>query len=76
MARYKTLKPRRRGQKKIRFRPGALHAQLGVAQGKKIPAGMMADARAGKYGPLAQRRANFARHVLTGSLGKAASGRR
>ena len=41
--------------------PGALHKQLGVPEGKKIPAGKMASARAGKEGPLAQKRANLAK---------------
>lgn len=48
------------GKKPVSFRPGALHAQLGVPQGAKIPAGKMAAARAGKYGPLAKKRAGFA----------------
>ena len=41
--------------------PGALHAQLGVKQGEKIPATKMAAARSGKYGKLAEKRANFAK---------------
>ena len=41
--------------------PGALHRQLGVKQGEKIPASKLAAARSGKYGALAQRRANLAR---------------
>ncbi len=40
--------------------PGALHSQLGVKQGEKIPASKMAAARAGKYGPKAKKRAAFA----------------
>ena len=47
-------------QKAIKH-PGALHRQLGVPQGKKIPAKKMAAARAGKYGAKAKRRATFAR---------------
>lgn len=61
-----TLAPTRKGQKKITFKPGSLHAQLGVPQGKKIPASKMSAARAGKYGALAKKRANFAKNVLTG----------
>lgn len=41
--------------------PGALHKQLGVPAGKKIPAKKMAAARAGKEGPLAAKRANLAK---------------
>jgi hypothetical protein len=41
--------------------PGALHAQLHVPQGKKIPAKKMAAAKAGKYGATAAKRANLAK---------------
>lgn len=41
--------------------PGALHKQLGVAEGEKIPAKKMAAARAGKYGPKAEKRAHLAK---------------
>lgn len=44
---------------------GGLHKSLGVPQGKKIPAGKMAAAKAGKYGPKAKKQAQFA-----GSLAK------
>lgn len=64
--RTRTIAAKRAGQKPIRFKQGSLHAQLGVPSGKKIPASKMAAARAGKYGPLAKRRANFAKNVLTG----------
>lgn len=62
----KVLKKTEPGQKQIKFHPGALHEQLGVKQGEKIPESTMAAARAGKYGPLAKKRAEFAAHVLTG----------
>jgi hypothetical protein len=41
--------------------PGALHRQLGVPEGQKIPASKMASARAGKEGPLAAKRAGLAK---------------
>lgn len=41
--------------------PGALHRDLGVPQGKKIPAKKMAAARAGKYGKTTERRAELAK---------------
>lgn len=41
--------------------PGALHKQLGVPQGEKIPAKKMSAARAGKYGPKAEKRAHLAK---------------
>jgi len=34
--------------------PGALHEQLGIPQGQKIPAKKMAAASSGKYGELAE----------------------
>lgn len=61
-----TLKPTKPGQKPITFKKGALHKELGVPAGKKIPAKKMAAAEAGKKGPLAEKRANFAKNVLTG----------
>jgi hypothetical protein len=51
-------------QKAIKH-PGALHRQLGVAEGEKIPASKMAAARAGKYGPLAEKRAHFAKTLAS-----------
>lgn len=47
-------------QKAIKH-PGALHRQLHVPEGKKIPASKMRAAREGKYGKKAQKRANFAK---------------
>jgi hypothetical protein len=61
-----TLKPRKAGQKPIHFKKGALHSELGVPQGQKIPASKMAAALHGSDGPLAKKRALFAKHVLTG----------
>lgn len=49
-----------KGKPPIKFHPGALHEQLGVPQGEPIPSGKKAAALAGKYGPLAKKRANFA----------------
>ena len=65
----RTIGPSKPGQKPITFRPGALHAQLGVPQGQKIPAKKKAAALAGRYGPLAEKRAQFAKNVLTGPKG-------
>lgn len=54
------------GKKPIKFKKGALHQELGVPQGKKIPGSKMRAAMMGKLGPLAKRRAQFAENVLTG----------
>lgn len=54
------------GKKPIHFKPGALHSELGVPQGEKIPVAKMEAALLGKKGPLAEKRARFAKNVLTG----------
>lgn len=68
MAKTKTIS--KSGKKPIKFKEGTLHSQLGVAQGQKIPASKMAKARAGGYGPLAKKRAEFAKNILTGKKSK------
>jgi hypothetical protein len=65
MAKVKVIKGKN-GQKPISFKPGALHQQLNVAPNDKIPSSKMAEAASGADGALAQKRANFARNVLTG----------
>ena len=63
MAKYTTISGGS-GQKPVRFKKGALHSQLGVPEGEKIPASKMAAAKAGRYGPLAAKRASFATGML------------
>ena len=41
--------------------PGALHRDLGVPQGEKIPAKKLAAASAGKYGETVRKRAALAK---------------
>lgn len=53
------------GHKDIHFKPGALHSQLGVPQGEKIPASKMEAALSGGLDALAKKRAMFAHNVLT-----------
>ena len=48
------------GKPKISFKKGALREQLNVPEGKKISASKKSSALAGKYGPLAKKRAIFA----------------
>ncbi|MHB1316956.1 MAG: hypothetical protein ACYCZW_03860 [Minisyncoccota bacterium] len=62
----KTQTIHKEGEKPITFHPGALHSQLGVAQGKKIPKSKMMAAMHGSYGKLAEKRAMFAKNVLIG----------
>jgi len=53
-----------KGQKPVTFKKGGLHESVGVPQGQKIPASKMAAAKAGSYGPKAQKQANFATGML------------
>lgn len=53
-----------KGQKPVTFAKGGLHRSLGVPQGQKIPASKMAAAKAGRYGPKAQKQAQFASGML------------
>lgn len=56
--------PAKDGNPAIKFKSGSLHAQLDVPEGTKIPVAKMRAAAAGKDGPLAQKRALFAKNVL------------
>lgn len=76
VAAKKTVTIHSAGKKPIRFKKGALHTQLGVPQGQKIPTGKMAAAAAGKNGPLAKRRAKFAQEVLAKGRKTANRGRK
>ena len=60
MARRGIVTMKAKGREPISFKRGALHSQLGVPQGEPIPAKKKAAALAGKYGPLAKKRAIFA----------------
>lgn len=44
---------------------GALHAQLGVPQGKKIPRNKLMAALDGQDGPLAKKRAQLANTLMS-----------
>ena len=48
------------GKKPLSFKKGALHRQLGVPEGKPIPASKKRAALSGSLGPLAKKRATFA----------------
>lgn len=61
-----TLKPTKKGQKKITFRPGGLHKSTHTPAGKRISVAKMNEALAGKLGPKAKRQAQFRKNVLTG----------
>jgi hypothetical protein len=60
MAKTKRVTIHKSGKKPISFKGGALHQQLGVPRGQKIPPGKKAAALRGDYGPMAKKRASFA----------------
>lgn len=62
--------------KPLKFKKGALSSQLGVKEGEKIPAKKMQAALAGKKGPLAKKRAEFAKNVLGAGRKTAAANRK
>jgi hypothetical protein len=64
------------GKTPVTFKKGALHQALGVPQGQKIPAAKMAAAKAGKFGPTAQKQANFATGMLAAGRKTAAKNRK
>lgn len=59
-----TIKPKEEGQKPITFKKGGLHTTTGTPQDEKIPAGKIAAALAGKYGPKGKMQALFMKNVL------------
>ena len=75
-ARKKTTIKGGAGKKPVSFTPGGLHASLGVPAGQKIPAAKMAAAKAGKFGPKAQKQANFATGMLAAGRRTAARNRK
>lgn len=58
--RARTVTVRAKGKKPISFEEGALHRQLGVPEGQPIPESKKRAALAGRYGPLAKKRAVLA----------------
>lgn len=64
-ATVKTIKPKKKGQKPLKFKEGGLHASTGTAPGAKIPAVQHAKAASGALGPLAQKQESFYTNVLS-----------
>jgi hypothetical protein len=60
----RTIQPKAKGQRKITYTPGGLHASTGTAKGQKIPASKRRAARAGKLGPKAQKQELMAENVF------------
>lgn len=60
----RTIKPKKKGQKTIKYRPGGLHASTGTPKGQKIPKSKLRAALAGRYGPKAKKQADMAKNVF------------
>ena len=59
-----TMKPKKKGQKKVRFHKGGLHESLDVPMGETIPAAKMQAALSGSKGALAKKQAVMAQGML------------
>jgi len=60
----RTIPPKAKGQKPLKFTPGGLHESTGTPKGKKIPPSKIKAALAGKLGPKAKKQAQFYQNVL------------
>lgn len=63
-ATIRTIKPKAKGQKKISFHEGGLHASTGTASGKPISAAKHEEAASGELGPKAKKQEMFYENVL------------
>lgn len=61
----RTIKPKRKGQKPLKFKKGALRKQLGTTKSGTISKKKLAKARSGKLGPKARKRVQFFDNVLS-----------
>jgi len=59
-----TIEPKKKGQHKITFKKGGLHASTHTPMGEKIPASKRTAALHGAYGAKATKQALFAKNVL------------
>lgn len=59
-----TMKPKKKGQKKVTFQEGGLHKSTGTPMGQKIPQAKIAKALAGGFGPKAKKQAVMAKGML------------
>ena len=63
-ATVKTITPKKKGQKPLKFKQGGLHASVGAKPGAKLTGAQHAKAASGALGPLAAKQENFYRNVL------------
>ena len=66
----RVIKPKKKGQKPIKFKEGGLKQSLGVSSKVPIPKGKFQKALKGGYGKKAKAQANFKRNVLVGKKKK------
>lgn len=71
-----TIKGSKGKKKPVSFNKGGLHKSLGVPEGQPIPAAKLAAAKAGKYGPLAKKQADFAAGMLAAGRKTASKNRK
>ena len=64
------IKPKKKGQKPIKFKEGGLHQSLGVPSKVPIPKGKFQKALKGGYGKKAKAQAAFKKNVLVGKKKK------
>ena len=66
----RTIQPKKKGQRKISFREGGLHASTGTPAGQTISAAKHREARSGALGPKAKAEEVFYDNVLRKMGGK------
>ena len=66
----KTIEPKKKSQKPIKFQEGGLHKSTGTKPGEKISAAEHAKAASGAEGEKAQRQERFYQNILQGHGGK------
>lgn len=64
MPKIRVIKPKEKGQKKIKFKVGGLHKSTGTASDKPISAAKHAEAKSGGLGTLAKKQEQFCENVL------------
>jgi len=64
MAKIRVIKPKEKGQHKIKFKVGGLHKSTGTASDKPVSAAKHTEAASGKLGPLAKKQEQFYENVL------------
>jgi hypothetical protein len=64
MPKMRVIKPKEKGQHKIKFKVGGLHKSTGTASDKPISAEKHGEAKSGALGGLAKKQEQFYENVL------------